>query len=62
MKALVKAHAKPGLWLQDVDKPTIGPEDVLIKVNEVHLRYRFAYLQLGSMGPGARASADDGRA
>jgi threonine 3-dehydrogenase len=35
MKALVKAHAKPGLWLQDVDKPTIGPEDVLIKVNEV---------------------------
>jgi len=35
MKALVKAHAKPGLWLQDVDKPVIGPEDVLIKVNEV---------------------------
>ena len=35
MKALVKAHAKPGLWLQEVDKPVIGPEDVLIKVNEV---------------------------
>jgi threonine 3-dehydrogenase len=35
MKALVKAHAKPGLWLQDVPKPEIGPEDVLIKVNEV---------------------------
>ena len=35
MKALVKAHAKPGLWLQDVDKPAIGPEEVLIKINEV---------------------------
>ncbi len=35
MKALVKAHAKTGLWLQDVDKPEPGPEDVLIKVNEV---------------------------
>ena len=35
MKALVKAESKPGLWLQDVPKPVIGPEDVLIKVNEV---------------------------
>ena len=35
MKALVKAHDKPGLWLQDVPKPEPGPEDVLIKVNEV---------------------------
>jgi len=35
MKALVKAHARPGLWLQDVEKPVIGPEDVLIKIHEV---------------------------
>jgi threonine 3-dehydrogenase len=35
MKALVKAHEKPGLWMQDVPRPEPGPEDVLIKVNEV---------------------------
>src|SRR5438445_1094891 len=32
MKALVKAHAEPGLWLQDVPEPTIGINDVLIRV------------------------------
>ena len=35
MRALVKAHNKPGLWLQEVDKPVPGPEDVLIRVNKV---------------------------
>jgi threonine 3-dehydrogenase len=35
MRALVKAYDKPGLWLQDVEKPKPGPGDVLIKVNEV---------------------------
>jgi threonine 3-dehydrogenase len=33
MKALVKAEAKEGLWMQDVDKPEIGPDDVLIRVH-----------------------------
>ncbi|MCG3147100.1 MAG: L-threonine 3-dehydrogenase [Verrucomicrobiae bacterium] len=32
MKALVKRHAEPGLWLEDVPVPTIGFNDVLIKV------------------------------
>lgn len=32
MKALVKAQAAPGLWLEDVPVPTIGINDVLIKV------------------------------
>lgn len=32
MKALVKAHAKPGLWLEEVEKPVVGINDVLIKV------------------------------
>lgn len=35
MKALVKAEDKPGLWLQEVEKPEPGPEDVLIRVNKV---------------------------
>lgn len=33
MKALVKAEAKEGLWMQDVDKPEIGPDEVLIRVH-----------------------------
>ncbi|MBJ3783137.1 L-threonine 3-dehydrogenase [Devosia sediminis] len=33
MKALVKAEARPGLWMQDVPVPEIGPDDVLIKVS-----------------------------
>ena len=35
MKALVKARSEPGLWLQQVDKPEPGPEDVLIRVGKV---------------------------
>ena len=32
MKALVKAQAAPGLWLQDVPEPTMGDDDVLIRI------------------------------
>lgn len=32
MKALVKAEASPGLWMKDIPEPTIGPNDVLIKM------------------------------
>jgi threonine 3-dehydrogenase len=34
MKALVKAQAAPGIWMQDVPKPTPGPNDVLIKIKK----------------------------
>jgi len=33
MKALVKRHRQPGLWLEDVPKPEFGINDVLIKVD-----------------------------
>jgi threonine 3-dehydrogenase len=33
MKALVKKEAKPGLWLEEVPVPSIGINDVLIKVD-----------------------------
>jgi threonine 3-dehydrogenase len=33
MKALVKKHAQPGLWLEDVPEPTLGINDVLIRVD-----------------------------
>lgn len=32
MKALVKSKAEPGLWLEDIAEPTIGINDVLIRV------------------------------
>jgi threonine 3-dehydrogenase len=32
MKALVKSHAEPGLWIEDVPEPEIGINDVKIRV------------------------------
>jgi threonine 3-dehydrogenase len=32
LKALVKSQAAPGLWLEDIPEPTIGINDVLIRV------------------------------
>lgn len=34
MKSLVKANAEPGLWLNDVAEPELGPNDVMIKVGK----------------------------
>jgi threonine 3-dehydrogenase len=34
VKALVKAKSEKGLWLLDVPEPSIGPNDVLIKVRQ----------------------------
>ena len=32
MKALVKSRAEPGIWMEDVAEPTIGPNDVMIRM------------------------------
>ncbi|WP_404401203.1 L-threonine 3-dehydrogenase [Idiomarina seosinensis] len=34
MKALSKLHAKPGIWMTDVDKPDYGYNDILIKIKK----------------------------
>jgi threonine 3-dehydrogenase len=34
MKALVKARAEVGLWMQEAPVPEIGPDDVLIKIHK----------------------------
>ncbi len=34
MKALSKARAEPGIWMVDVEKPEVGPVDVLIEVRK----------------------------
>src|SRR5688500_4494287 len=33
MKALIKRHSEPGLWLEDVPEPELGINDVLIRVD-----------------------------
>ena len=33
MKALVKAKAERGIWMEDIERPQVGHNDVLIKVN-----------------------------
>ena len=52
MKALVKARAEPGIWMQDVAEPTVGPNDVLIKVHrsaicgtDMHIYNWYAWAQ-----------------
>ncbi len=37
MKALVKAKAEPGIWLEDVPEPDVGPNDVLIRVQKTSI-------------------------
>lgn len=34
MKALVKSHLAKGLWMEEVNMPEVGPNDVLIKVSK----------------------------
>ncbi|WP_165492849.1 L-threonine 3-dehydrogenase [Lichenihabitans psoromatis] len=34
VKALVKAKAEPGIWMSDEEVPTIGADDVLVRVNK----------------------------
>ncbi|MCA8997087.1 MAG: L-threonine 3-dehydrogenase [Planctomycetaceae bacterium] len=34
MKALVKRHSQPGLWMEDVPEPEVGINDVLIRIEK----------------------------
>ena len=34
MKALVKLYARPGIWMDEVDVPAIGPDDVLVRIKK----------------------------
>ncbi len=37
MRALVKSRAEPGIWLEDVPAPTIGPNDLLVRVHHTSI-------------------------
>jgi threonine 3-dehydrogenase len=52
VKALVKSRAEPGLWLEEVPDPTVGIDDVLIRVQragicgtDLHIRSWDAWAQ-----------------
>lgn len=34
MKALIKQDARPGIWMGEIPEPSIGPNDVLIKIGK----------------------------
>ncbi|GMQ93321.1 MAG: L-threonine 3-dehydrogenase [Acidimicrobiia bacterium] len=37
MRALVKSKPEPGIWMEDIPVPAIGPNDVLIKVHKTSI-------------------------
>ena len=37
MRALVKSKAEPGIWLEDVEHPSVGPNDVLVRVQKTSI-------------------------
>src|SRR5437660_11573797 len=37
MPAIVKAKAEPGLWLEQVPVPEVGPDDVLIRTKKASI-------------------------
>jgi threonine 3-dehydrogenase len=58
MKALVKLKGEPGLWLEDVPEPAVGPGDVLVRVlrtgicgTDLHLRSWDAWAQSAMTPP-----------
>jgi len=58
VKALVKRRSEPGLWLEDVPKPVIGPGDVLVRVlrtsicgTDLHIRAWDAWAQTAVTTP-----------
>ena len=61
MKALVKKYAKEGLWLEEVDKPEIGPFDCLIKIKKTAICGTDTHLQLGRVVTSNNSSANDNR-
>lgn len=37
MRALVKSRLEPGIWMEDIPEPEIGPNDVLIKIKKTSI-------------------------
>lgn len=37
MRALVKSRPEPGIWMEDIPEPEIGPNDVLIKIKKTSI-------------------------
>ena len=50
MKALVKSKNEPGLWLEDVEKPKVGINDVLIRVHRTGICGTDLHIFSGTIG------------
>jgi len=37
MRALVKSRAEPGLWMEEIERPSIGPNDLLVRVHHTSI-------------------------
>jgi len=37
MRALVKSRAAPGLWMEEIERPSIGPNDLLVRVQHASI-------------------------
>src|SRR5262245_54998813 len=37
MKALIKSHAEPGIWMEEIPEPRVGHNDVLIRVGKTSI-------------------------
>jgi threonine 3-dehydrogenase len=37
MRALVKSKPEPGIWMEDIPEPAVGPNDVLIEVHKTSI-------------------------
>ena len=60
MKALVKKKPEPGVWLEEVPAPDVGPDDVLIRIyktaicgTDVHIYNWNAWAQKNHTDPHA---------
>ena len=62
MRALVKAKAEPGLWMQDVPLPEPGDGEVLIRVHKTSICGTDLHiLNWDRLGPGHDPGPDGGR-
>ena len=50
MKALVKSKAERGIWMEDVEAPKVGHNDVLIKINKTAICGTDIHITSGTHG------------
>ena len=47
MKALAKLHPEKGIWMTEAEVPTVGPNDLLIKIKKTAIDTEILPLAIG---------------